>query len=293
MKVFKVRQINTRTEDMLAEVERFNREIIDLDIPDKPTLLSHDRQRFATKFMQEEIGEFDRACTVGDIQEAADALIDLVYVALGRLVEMGIPPGPVFQEVQRANMDKKRGQTKRGDACDAVKPDGWKAPDHSWLLDVTAEDIKQALRRRLPPITPPKEARAPSGHYIGLDRKVDGLADKKDVMSKPQIALIPYEALVHEANGMAYGAYIKYSPWDWTKGRRFSEVVSSAQHHIGAWFDGEIIDPDSGVHHLGLARCNLGMLISWEARGMKHIDDRRPVHTVVYHRPTEGADAQL
>jgi len=124
-----------------------------------------------------------------------------------------------------------------------------------------------------------------------MARKKILLAEKKDHLAKPQLALIPYEAEVLEAKAWAYGAYVKYKDvggaWNWTGGRPYSEVVSSLRHHVGAWFDGEIIDPESGIHHLGLARCNLSMLIAWEAMGRTDIDDRRPSHTVTFHKPTK------
>ncbi len=117
------------------------------------------------------------------------------------------------------------------------------------------------------------------------------LAEKKDLIMKPQLALIPYEAEVLEALGWGYGAYVKYrdvgGAWNWTAGRPFTQVASSLRHHLGAWMDREIIDVESGVHHLGLARCNLSMLIAWEAMGRTDIDDRRPAHTVTFHTPKE------
>ena len=38
--------------------------------------------------------------------ETADACIDLIYVTLGLLVEMGVDAEPLFDEVQRSNMSK-------------------------------------------------------------------------------------------------------------------------------------------------------------------------------------------
>lgn len=80
--------------------------------------------------ISEELEEFENADTISD---QADALIDLIYFAFGALHQMGINAERVWNEVHRANMTKKRGSTKRGHENDATKPDGWKAPDHSWL----------------------------------------------------------------------------------------------------------------------------------------------------------------
>lgn len=70
-----------------------------------------------------------------DLFEIADGLVDLVYVAKGTALMMGIPWEACWDEVQRANMAKVPGPSaKRGSAVDAVKPPGWKAPDHRPIL---------------------------------------------------------------------------------------------------------------------------------------------------------------
>jgi predicted HAD superfamily Cof-like phosphohydrolase len=46
------------------------------------------------------------ALEAGDIVETADAAIDIIYVTLGLLVEMGIDAQVLFDEVQRSNMSK-------------------------------------------------------------------------------------------------------------------------------------------------------------------------------------------
>lgn len=64
----------------------------------------------------------------GDRAKVAHEAIDLIYVALGALVEAGISPeeaAAVWAEVHRANMDKaiSPGEWK------AAKPEGWRPPD--------------------------------------------------------------------------------------------------------------------------------------------------------------------
>jgi len=134
---------------LLAGADKFNREVIDLPIPETPKLLSTQRGKFAIGALQEELTEFSEALVDKDILEASDALIDLIYFAIGRLVEMGVPAGLVFDEVQRANMDKERGElSKRANSLgyDAVKPKGWKAPDHSALLTFDKSAVERAAQ---------------------------------------------------------------------------------------------------------------------------------------------------
>lgn len=128
--------------DLLAMTERFNRQIIGLPIPPEPTRLDPDRKRWSSGALSEELTEFMDAET---LEDEVDALLDLTYFALGRLVEMGVAPRPVFEEVHNANMAKERGElSKRPHAkgYDAVKPDGWTPPDLKPLLSVTLADCE-------------------------------------------------------------------------------------------------------------------------------------------------------
>lgn len=132
---------------MVADVERFNREIIGLTIPDRPTLLSEARGNFRVKHLQEELIETHAAMAEGDMEGIVDGVIDLVYVALGTLVEMGVAAGVAFDEVHAANMAKKRGMTKRPGSLgyDAVKPEGWSPPNLAPYLTVTRDQILAAM----------------------------------------------------------------------------------------------------------------------------------------------------
>lgn len=127
--------------DFHEMVERFNREIIGLTIPREPTRLSPGRKDHALDHMREELDEFGTSTTIDD---EVDALLDLVYVALGRIVEMGVAPRPVFEEVQAANMRKHRGTVaKRPNSAghDAVKPEDWTPPDLTPYLTLTKEMV--------------------------------------------------------------------------------------------------------------------------------------------------------
>lgn len=136
---------------MLIKVDKFNRDVVGLPMPLTPTIITGDRLKWANHAMQEELEEFNEAAAAGDVLESADALIDLVYFALGRLVEMGVPAQAVLDEVQRANMAKRQGElSKRPGSLghDAVKPEGWEPPDHSWLLSFSLFDLKDLHRLR-------------------------------------------------------------------------------------------------------------------------------------------------
>ena len=93
--------------DLLEMTRRFNRDVIDLPIPEKPQRLDPERKLWAQGAMSEELVEFMDAET---LEDEVDALLDLVYFALGRVIEMGVLPGPAFEAIHVANMSKVKGE---------------------------------------------------------------------------------------------------------------------------------------------------------------------------------------
>ncbi len=137
--------------DFAAKAARFNAEIVGYPIPAQPELMSEDRAGFRADFMQEELDEFRKAQKEGDLDGAVDAIIDLTYVAMGALNEMGVAARATFDEVHNANMRKKRGALSKrpgSKGFDAVKPDGWTAPSHADYLTITSEDVQTILAIR-------------------------------------------------------------------------------------------------------------------------------------------------
>ena len=84
---------------------------------------------------------------VQDLALQADALVDLVYVALGTGVMMGLPWQQLWDDVHRANMGKVRGVGKRGHAVDLVKPEGWVGPRTAEILEAAGYDPGEASER--------------------------------------------------------------------------------------------------------------------------------------------------
>jgi predicted HAD superfamily Cof-like phosphohydrolase len=107
----------------------------------QPHSLDHSVYQFRIHFMQEELDEFVDAWANNDLPKMADALVDLVYVALGTAHLMHIPFNDVWDEVQRANMAKVRAngaddpRSTRKHTLDVVKPAGWQPPDVKAVLE--------------------------------------------------------------------------------------------------------------------------------------------------------------
>jgi predicted HAD superfamily Cof-like phosphohydrolase len=106
-----------------------------------PRTLPGDLLSFRVKFMQEELDEYAEGAAEGDLEKQLDAVIDLIYVALGTLLLQGMLPAFAhgWNRVQAANMAKVRTEraedSKRGSTFDVVKPEGWTAPTHKDLIE--------------------------------------------------------------------------------------------------------------------------------------------------------------
>jgi predicted HAD superfamily Cof-like phosphohydrolase len=127
-------KLNEDVNAMTDGVDVFQKDLMKLPCANinAPQRLPESRRNFRTAFLQEELNEFAVSKT---IEDDIDALIDLIYVALGALLEMGVDPMKHFDVVQDANMSKVRGATKRGEYYDAVKPEGWQPPDHEAIIE--------------------------------------------------------------------------------------------------------------------------------------------------------------
>lgn len=132
---------------MIAKVEEFNMTVRKQVIPATPKCLTKGQGQRVRVAITEEIDELQTACDSEDVLEAADAIIDMMFFGLGRLAEMGIPAMAIFEAVHAANMQKVPGDLPKRpgwSGTDAVKPEGWQPPDHSWLLNFTLADVEKA-----------------------------------------------------------------------------------------------------------------------------------------------------
>lgn len=95
-----------------------------------PITLDPLRKITRAEWMREEINEFLDGD--GDVVAEADAMEDLIYFAVGTLVEMGIyKPQQLMDRIQKANMDKIFPDGKPHYRSDnkVIKPEGWQHPE--------------------------------------------------------------------------------------------------------------------------------------------------------------------
>lgn len=125
------------THNNFEDVQAFHNKF---GLTDDPDVGNDEWLDFREKFMEEELKEFKDARTAGDRAGMFDALLDLVYVAMGTADGLRFPWQRGWDRVQQANMAKVRAardgaDSKRGTGFDVVKPAGWRAPDHSDLVE--------------------------------------------------------------------------------------------------------------------------------------------------------------
>jgi len=72
---------------------------------------------------------------------------------------------------------------------------------------------------------------------------------------KRKWSLVHFRSLEPMIEVLEYGAG-KYAPKNWQKGLDKSEILESLQRHVAKLFDGEDIDQESGLHHIGHIMCN-------------------------------------
>lgn len=122
-------------ETYFKDVEKFH-EKFDLEYRDYPRALSTSEKNFRLVCMREEIQEYADA---DNLEGEMDALVDLVYFALGTAYRHGFDRfDEAWERVHAANMAKiiatDAKHSKRNYKGDIIKPKGWKSPDLTDLV---------------------------------------------------------------------------------------------------------------------------------------------------------------
>jgi predicted HAD superfamily Cof-like phosphohydrolase len=116
----------------IDDVEELRKKF-ELPIASEPTLLDRETLQFRIKFLMEEVSELVKAHNDRDLVAAADAIVDIVYVAFGGVLEMGLPFDKLWNAVHEANISKIKVDPenlgKRKFVHDLIKPAGWVSPE--------------------------------------------------------------------------------------------------------------------------------------------------------------------
>lgn len=99
---------------------------------------------------------------------------------------------------------------------------------------------------------------------------------RKNDQGKLRMELVPVTAIKAMARGFGYGAD-KYEAYNWCKGLSTSRLYAATMRHLTAWWEGEEMDPESGLSHLDHVLCCAAMLEGTVTGGLG--EDDRPQQT--------------
>lgn len=220
-----------------------------------PMSLSVEERAFRIKAMQEELDEYRNAETLVD---EYDALLDLIVFAVGTLERHGFPLLAGFQAVMEANMKKNLAgssdASKRGFKRDLVKPVGWTGPEAK-LAEILHNAGQYKTQTRLEFDVSWPAAPGSTGEIV------PGFAPKFDA-AKVRVDLLPVDPMLDVANVFGFGAR-KYFANSYRQGETvaWSRTYGSILRHLFAFWNGEDLDPESGLPHLAHAGTQLFILM--------------------------------
>lgn len=89
---------------------------------------------------------------------------------------------------------------------------------------------------------------------------------------KLQWSLLPLAYLRGVVRVLMFGA-AKYSPHNWRQGMPHTQTYNATMRHLDAWMAGEDLDPETGLHHVDHALCEL-VFLRGHITDHTHLDDR-------------------
>lgn len=119
---------------MYSKVIDFNIKVLGIEPKEKPSVLNQTISAHLYDCLLEEVNEFYDSNTDIDIIGCVDALIDLIYFALGGIHKLGLTEEQFekcFQLVHEHNMRKVKGVVakRHNGSPDAAKPTNWEPPE--------------------------------------------------------------------------------------------------------------------------------------------------------------------
>ena len=283
-----------------ADVVEFNKEIIKLE----PTeYLNPERLQWFKNTINEELGEFEEAnekykmdyeaskkitvdpdALLADKVDMIDAIMDLIYFALGRLYEIGCSEddfAAMWNAIHHANMTKVRGNKGRGSDADAIKPTGWKGPEEVFIAYKKGLknqlDTCEQTTRRFKTTCENISLNAPKNIYetIKNEKPLETtenvqqlhLPGMKYDEGKPNLSLVFggfSKALVDVGQIGTFGAR-KYTPNGWKEVDNLTErYISALLRHLFSTMANDKFDPETGRLHLSHVAWNALAILQHE-----------------------------
>lgn len=115
---------------------------------------------------------------------------------------------------------------------------------------------------------------------------------KKDKTGKIDLTILPLEGLIHAAKAGLFGAE-KYGRYNYHKGHLNTDLLAAALRHIFKYNEGQDLDDESGVHHLGHAIFDLMMILDELHRGSLEDNRAAPRQVSTYTQTLDGGGAYM
>ena len=173
----------------------------ELGLSNAPTVMDVQERQFRANLLAEEVLEFEEAETLVD---QVDAIIDLIYFALGILAGMGVDPIRPFALVHKANMDKlgPDGTAVYRDDGKLLKPDGWQGPEFALAAELAVQRACAEHGRQRDVLTPDNELAGVRGGRDALLEMLNEANQKLDEVTAERDALkVEVDVLGHAIRG--------------------------------------------------------------------------------------------
>lgn len=114
-----------------------------------------------------------------------------------------------------------------------------------------------------------------AGFVLLYYKKLGGKTTNSPILFHPCASQITLQAMRDYANVRLFGAK-KYARNNWKKGIPFTKTIDAALRHLFAYVNGEYMDPESGISHLGHVLCDLEHMIFFigNKEMIRKLDDR-------------------
>ena len=120
------------SKDWYEDMVEFEKEVMDTEHPETPTIPSNKVKELRKKIIMEEIEETFNAMEYDDMIEIADGIVDSIVLLIGTAIVYGIDIRPIWDEVHKTNMAKKGGALREDGK--KMKPKNWQVPDIKSIL---------------------------------------------------------------------------------------------------------------------------------------------------------------
>ena len=115
----------------------------------------------------------------------------------------------------------------------------------------------------------------------------DSMSGIKHDAGKLPFELLPWDAISEVAAVLRFGAG-KYGVRNWERGLMCGRLYGALLRHVSAWWQGEDCDPETGLSHMAHASCCALMLLAYDERGRRDLDDRPVLAPGDTQRPEAG-----